>query len=122
MREVSGVGSWSVVRLWDLNDDGVADFYECFSNQYRTSPGGHDYICGLERDADGNFYTASGADGVYRIAADGRTAEVIATGFRNPDGIGLTPDGVLTIPCAEGEWTVVTLLLWNRKSLSCFER
>ncbi|MDB4864404.1 plastocyanin/azurin family copper-binding protein [Pirellulaceae bacterium] len=99
-----------IVRLWDTDENGEADFYECFSNQHQTSSGGHDYICGLERDADGNFYTASGADGVYKISADGRTAEVIATGFRNPDGIGLTPDGVLTIPCAEGGWTPSSMI------------
>ena len=99
-----------LVRLWDANDDGVADFYECFSDKHSTSSGGHDYICGLERDAEGNFYTASGADGVYKISADGQTATVIATGFRNPDGIGLTSDGFLTIPCAEGEWTPSSMI------------
>lgn len=99
-----------LVRLWDIDDDGDADYYECFSDKHVTSPGGHDYICGLERDAQGNFYTASGADGVYRISADGKTAEIIATGFRNPDGIGLTPNGVLTIPCAEGGWTPASMI------------
>ena len=99
-----------LVRLWDLDDDGDADFYECFSDKFETSTGGHDYICGLERDADGNFYTVSGPDGVYKIAPDGQTATVIATGFRNADGIGLTPDGVLTIPCAEGGWTPASMI------------
>ncbi len=99
-----------LVRLWDMDDDGDADFYECFSSQFNTSPGGHDYICGLERDKDGNFYTASGADGLYRISADGKSARVVATGFRNPDGIGLTADGILTIPCAEGGWTPSSMI------------
>ena len=56
-----------LVRLWDLDDYGDADFYECFSDKFETSTGGHDYICGLERDADGNFYTVSGPDGVYKV-------------------------------------------------------
>ncbi len=94
-----------LTRLTDLNHDGEADFYECFSNAFETSPAGHDFICGLQRDQQGNFYTASGNQGLIRISSDGRTADVIATGFRNPDGLGILPDGTLTVPVSEGEWT-----------------
>ena len=52
----------------------------------------------------GRFYTASGKQGLLRIAADGRSVEVVATGFRNPDGLGLAPDGTITVPNSEGEW------------------
>jgi putative heme-binding domain-containing protein len=99
------LGRDQITRLVDLNGDGEADFYECFSKAYVTSPAGHDFICGLERDAAGNFYTASGNQGLLRISVDGKKAEVLATGFRNPDGLGLAPSGVLTVPCSEGEWT-----------------
>ncbi|HEX4588995.1 MAG TPA: DUF6797 domain-containing protein [Gemmataceae bacterium] len=99
------LGRDQITRLVDLNGDGEADFYECFSNAYVTSPAGHDFICGLERDAAGNFYTASGNQGLLRISADGKRADVLATGFRNPDGLGITPEGKLTVPCSEGEWT-----------------
>lgn len=94
-----------LVRLHDLNDDGEADFYECFSNAFQTSPAGHDFICGLQRDSRGNFYTASGNQGLVKISADGRQADVIATGFRNPDGLGILPGDLLTVPVSEGEWT-----------------
>ncbi len=94
-----------LTRLRDLNGDGEADWYECFSNAFETSPAGHDYICGLQRDAHGNFYTASGNQGLLRISTDGKLAEVLATGFRNPDGLGLLPDGSITVPVSEGEWT-----------------
>ena len=94
-----------LTRLTDLNNDGEADFYECFSNAFITSPAGHDFICGLQRDQQGNFYMASGNQGLVRISADGQTADVIATGFRNPDGIGIMPDGTVTMPVQEGEWT-----------------
>ncbi|MDA1229169.1 MAG: heme-binding domain-containing protein, partial [Planctomycetota bacterium] len=87
-----------LTRLTDLNDDGEADFYECFSNAFVTSPAGHDFICGLQRDQHGSFYTASGNQGLVRISPDGATAEVIATGFRNPDGLGIMPDGTVTMP------------------------
>ncbi|WP_345685732.1 DUF6797 domain-containing protein [Novipirellula caenicola] len=94
-----------LTRLSDLNGDGEADFYECFSNAFVTSAAGHDFICGLQRDQQGNFYTASGNQGLLRISPDGKQADVIATGFRNPDGLGILPNGMVTVPVSEGTWT-----------------
>ena len=99
-----------LTRLHDFNNDGEADFYECFSNAFETSAAGHDFICGLERDKAGNFYTASGNQGIVRISPNGEKADVVATGFRNPDGIGLTSDGMITVPCSEGSWTPSTMI------------
>ncbi|MGN6544797.1 MAG: DUF6797 domain-containing protein, partial [Aureliella sp.] len=99
-----------ITRLHDTNRDGEADFYECFSRAYETSPAGHDFICGLERDAAGNFYTASGNQGLVRITPDGRHADIIAAGFRNPDGLGIYPDDTVTVPCSEGEWTPASMI------------
>lgn len=99
-----------ITRLHDLNGDGEADFYECFSRAFVTSPAGHDYICGLERDTEGAFYTASGNQGLVRISPDGKQADVLATGFRNPDGLGHLPDGTVTVPCSEGEWTPASMI------------
>ncbi len=104
------IGRDQITRLHDLNSDGEADFYECFSNAFKTSPAGHDFICGLQRDAAGNFYTASGNQGLLRISKDGQRADVIATGFRNPDGLGLLPDGTVTVPCSEGGWTPASMI------------
>jgi putative heme-binding domain-containing protein len=104
------LGRDQLTRLHDLNNDGEADYYECFSKAFETSAAGHDFICGLERDGPGNFYTASGNQGIVRISADGKSAEVVATGFRNPDGIGLTSDGMITVPCSEGSWTPSTMI------------
>jgi azurin len=104
------LGRDQITRLHDRNGDGEADFYECFSRAYETSPAGHDFICGLERDHKGRFYTASGNQGLLQISADGRRAEVLATGFRNPDGLGLLPDGTLTVPSSEGEWTPASMI------------
>jgi putative heme-binding domain-containing protein len=108
--QVYVLGRDQITRLHDLNGEGEADFYECFSNAYITSPAGHDYICGLERDDGGRFYTASSRQGLLRIAADGKAAEVLATGFRNPDGLGLLPDGSVTVPCSEGDWTPASMV------------
>jgi putative heme-binding domain-containing protein len=98
------LGRDQITRLRDLNGDGETDFYECVSNAYLTSSAGHDFISGLQRDALGNFYTASGKQGILQISPDGKTVTVLATGFRNSDGLGLTPEGTLTVPNSEGDW------------------
>lgn len=112
------LGRDQITRLHDLNDDGEADFYECVTNRMQTSPGGHDFIVGLETDAEGRFYFASGNEGVCRVRpghsplADeaGRPMhEVLATGFRNPNGLGISPDGkFITTSVQEGDWTPAT--------------
>ncbi len=103
-------GRDQLTRLTDVNGNGEADFYECFCNTFKTSPNGHDFICGLERDQQGNFYTASSNQGLVRITPNGQEAKVVATGFRNPDGLGLFPDGSVTVPCSEGEWTPASMI------------
>ena len=92
-----------LTRLDDINNDGEADFYACVTNRFEPS-GGHNFKCGLERDATGNFFTAS-HQGLLRISPDGSLTEVLAVGFRNPDGLGLLPDGTLTVPVSEGDRT-----------------
>ena len=104
------LGRNQITRLHDLNSDLETDWYECFSNAFESSPGGHDYICGMQRDRFGNFYIASGSQGILQISPDGRKATVIATGFRNPDGLGLLPDGTLTVPNSEGDWTPTSMI------------
>ncbi|QEG00485.1 Auracyanin-A precursor [Stieleria maiorica] len=104
------LGRDQITRLHDLNGDFEADYHECFSNAYQTSAAGHDFICGLERDPDGNFYIASGNQGLMRLSPDGQRAETIATGFRNPDGLGLLPDGTVTVPASEGSWTPASMI------------
>ncbi len=98
------LGRDQITRLKDFDGDGQADFYECISNAYNTSPSGHDFINGLQTDKYGNFYTASSKQGIVRISADGAKAEVLATGLRNPDGLGIDPSGTITAPNSEGEW------------------
>lgn len=98
------LGRDQITRLKDFDGDGRADFYECISNAYVTSPSGHDFINGLQTDKAGNFYTASSKQGILRISADGAKANVLATGLRNPDGLGIDPSGTITAPNSEGEW------------------
>jgi len=116
--EIFVLGRDQITRLHDLNHDGEMDYYECFSNAYETSPAGHDFICGLERDQQDRFYTASGNQGLVRISADGQVCNVLATGFRNPDGLCVMPDGLITVPCSEGSWTPASMICAVRPSVS----
>ena len=101
-------GRDQITRLVDLNHDDEADFYECVSNAQITSPSGHDFITGCE--FDGTFYYfASGNQGVCRVKPGGQV-EVLATGFRNPNGLGLASDGTVTTTVQEGDWTPTSMI------------
>ncbi len=99
------LGRDQITKLHDRNGDGEADHYGCFSNQHFTSAGGHDYVTCLEQDSLGGFWFVHGTQGVVRISADGKQLEQVATGLRNPNGMGLGPGDVVTAAPQEGEWT-----------------
>jgi len=102
------LGRDQITCLHDLNGDDEADFYECVTNAMQTSPGGHDFIVGLETDKDGRWYFASGNQGVCRITGRDKL-EVLGTGFRNPNGLGISADGrFITTSGQEGDWTPAT--------------
>ncbi len=98
------LGRDRITRLYDLNDDGEADYYENFTDSIETSTGGHDYVTCLEADAAGNLYYTD-PKGVHRVSPDGRTNTLLATGWRNPNGLGVRTDGLLTVAPQQGEWT-----------------
>ena len=104
------LGRDQITRLHDLNGDGEADFYECLSKAYETPTGGHDFVTGLQHDREGRFYLASGRQGVVRVTPGATPAEVLATGLRNPDGIGLGPNGEVAVAVQEGDWTPASML------------
>ena len=99
------LGRDQITRLHDLNGDDEADYYECVHNGMTTSPGGHDFIVGLDADAQGRFYVSSGNQGILRLSAPNKV-EVLATGLRNPNGISTTADGRFVLSNGqEGNWT-----------------
>jgi len=103
--KVHVIGRDQVTRLHDLNGDDEADFYECVNNAMTTSPGGHDFIVGLDADVQGRFYTSSGNQGILRLSQPNKV-EVLATGLRNPNGLSVTPDGRFVLSNGqEGNWT-----------------
>jgi sugar phosphate isomerase/epimerase len=103
--QVYVLGRDRITRLHDTNRDGEADFYENFFDGIATSAGGHDYVTCLEVDDAGRFYYVDPV-GLHRVEADGRRSETLATGFRNPNGMGVRPDGrVITVAPQQGNWT-----------------
>ena len=93
-----------IVALHDHNNDDEADHYDPVSRIHQTSAGGHDFITGLERDLSGRWFFASGNQGLCRV--DAGRIEVLGTGLRNPNGLGISPDGRIVLTnVQEGNWT-----------------
>lgn len=105
------LGRDQITRLHDRNGDGEADFYENFNNDGQTSTSGHDYASCLETDPEGNFYYIRAHEGVVRVSPDGKDHTSIATGFRNPIGLGVGKNGVITAAPQEGNWTPASSII-----------
>jgi len=113
-------GRDQITRLHDLNEDGEADFYECFNNDVLITEGFHEFSFDLQTDAEGNFYFSKampvlrGGRGfapwtphngaILKVSPDGDRLERIAWGLRAPGGLGVGPNGELTTGENEGSW------------------
>jgi glucose/arabinose dehydrogenase len=122
------LGRDQITRLHDLNGDGEADFYECFNNDVMITKNFHEFIFDLQTDAQGNFYFVrggpvrpggSGWDKIvphhgclFKVSRDGSTLEVVARGFRAPNGMGVGPAGEITCGDNEGTWTPTCPINW----------
>jgi hypothetical protein len=104
-----------IVILRDLNGDGETDFYECFNNDHQVTEHFHEFAMGLQTDAQGNFYYAKAArhalkavvpqhGTLLRVSKDGTKTEILATGFRAPNGVCVNPDGTFFLTDQEGFW------------------
>jgi putative heme-binding domain-containing protein len=104
-----------IVRLHDLNGDGEIDFYENFNNDHQVTDHFHEFAMGLQTDADGNFYYARAArhglkavvpqhGTLLRVSKDGTRTDILATGFRAPNGVCVNPDGTFFLTDQEGFW------------------
>ena len=120
--EVFALGRDRLTRLIDVNDDGEADVYENFNADLDILGQPHAYAMGLETDADGNFYFLKSGSGktkhggcLVQVSADGSAMNVVATGFRHPNGLGMCPPGsafagLVTAADNEGNWVPATPL------------
>jgi mono/diheme cytochrome c family protein len=114
-------GRDQLTRLHDDNADGEADRYECFNNDVMTTRNFHEFAFDLKTDPEGNFYFSKGGPvkgggkgfdtivphngTIMKVSKDGSKMEVVGTGLRAPNGIGVGPKGEIT--AGENEGTAV---------------
>jgi hypothetical protein len=124
-------GRDGLTRLIDTNNDGEADRYECFNNQVYITAAFHEFAFDLQTDSEGNFYFTKGAPvnpggrgfmkivphhgTILKVSKDGSTIETIASGMRAPNGIGVSPDGIITSGDNEGTYMPRCRLNWIEK-------
>jgi len=107
-------GRDQITRLHDLNKDGEADFYENFNNDVFITPRYHEFVLNLETDSKGNFYFTKGGDlgnaviphqgTLLKVSRDGSKIDVVGTGLRAPNGLGVGPNDEITTSDNEGNW------------------
>jgi len=107
-------GRDQITRLHDLNGDDEADFYENFNNDIAITSYYHEFAMNLETDSKGNFYFTKGGNldeartphhgTLLRVTKDGRNLEVVCTGLRAPNGLGMGPHDEITTADNEGNW------------------
>jgi putative heme-binding domain-containing protein len=114
-----------IVRLHDLNGDGEIDFYENFNSDHQVTEHFHEFAMGLQTDSAGNFYYAKAArhglpalvphhGTLLRVSKDGAHTEIVATGFRAPNGVCVNSDGTFFLSDQEGFWTPKNRINWVR--------
>jgi len=106
-----------ITRLHDLNGDGEADYYECFNNDIKLTTNFHEFCFDLQTDREGNFYCSKGSSiwagsqrmtdhngTICKISKDGSKLEILATGLRAPNGVGVSPTGEVLCTDNQGNW------------------
>jgi hypothetical protein len=120
------LGRDQITRLHDLNKDGEADFYENFNNDTVVTSNYHEFSLDLHTDSAGNFYFAKGAPWepdvtsphqgcLIKVSKDGSKLEIIATGFRAPNGMSVGPRDEITVGDNQGHWMPSSKLSWIEK-------
>ncbi len=120
-----------ITRFHDLNNDGEADYYENFNNDWQLTSGFHAFAFDLVTDKEGNFYFALGMPvrgggrgfervgehhgTILKVSKDGTKLSKYASGFRAPNGIGISPDGQITSGDNEGTYVPRSPLNWVKE-------
>ena len=105
-----------ITVLRDLNGDGEIDFYENFNNDAQVTEHFHEFAMDSQTDAEGNFYYAKAArhakdalvpqhGTLLKVSKDGSKTEIVASGFRAPNGVCVSGDGTFIMSDQEGHWT-----------------
>ncbi|MCP4837219.1 MAG: hypothetical protein GY895_20925 [Phycisphaera sp.] len=113
--EILVVGRDQITRLVDLDGDRETDRYEAFNVDAMNSPHFHEPASGLQIGPDGSLYYIKAArhaklplhprhGTLVRVDADGSGSEIVASGFRAPNGVAVDPDGIAWGSDQEGHW------------------
>ncbi len=112
-----------IVILNDLNGDGETDYYQNFNNDHQVTDHFHEFAMGLQTDAEGNFYYTKAArhalpalvpqhGTLLRVSRDGSRTDILATGFRAPNGVCVNGDGTFIVSDQEGHWIPKNRINW----------
>ena len=115
-----------IVCLRDLNGDGETDFYENFNSDHQVTEHFHEFAMDLQTDSLGNFYYAKAArhglpalvphhGTLLRVSKDGMRTDILATGFRAPNGVCINADGTFFLSDQEGHWTPKNRINWVKR-------
>lgn len=102
-----------VLRIRDLNGDGLADRYETLSNNWGYAAG-HEFAFASKPDPEGNLWIALGLSGSYesnnlfrgwavKVTPDGRMIPV-CSGLRSPAGVAANTAGAMFVIESQGPW------------------
>lgn len=122
------VGDDQITRFHDLNQDGEADFYENFNNDWELTEGFHAFCFDLHTDQQGDFYFSIGCPvrpggrgfermgnhhgSIIKVTRDGQKLSIYASGFRAPNGLGMGPNGQITCGDNEGSFVPAAPINW----------
>jgi glucose/arabinose dehydrogenase len=109
-----------VSRLKDSDNDGAADVFETFCDDWGISGDYHEYAMGSKFDSQGNLYVLLTLTGSFtsdarfrgwclKITPDGK-AHPFASGIRSPGGVGFDANGELFYTDNQGPWNGTSML------------
>ena len=122
--EIYVINRDQITVLKDLNGDGETDFYHNFNNDHQVSEHYHEFAMDLQQGPDGNLYYMKGArhakEAVFphhgtliKVSKDGSKSEIVAGGFRAPNGLLMNKDGSIITSDQEGHWVPKNKINWG---------
>ncbi|MDB6129903.1 MAG: hypothetical protein JWM04_1010, partial [Verrucomicrobiales bacterium] len=119
------LGKDRITKLVDVNNDGEADYYESFNSHVDVYPTYHAYSFDLQTDSKTNFYFVTDGNMVdpdlpyhgslVQVSADGKYANIFATGMRAANGMGIGPEDQITTADNQGHWTPACRINWIKQ-------